>query len=84
MYLKINTDHARFRNIIKGKVKKDLRKYIANGEMIGVKGKEYISIPVPEIRLPHFEFGKNDQKGVGAGKGDEGKSLGEGQDAEGA
>jgi len=83
VYLKINTDHARFRNIIKGKVKKDLRKYIANGEMIGVKGKEYISIPVPEIRLPHFEFGKNDQKGVGAGEGDEGQSLGQGQDGEG-
>lgn len=84
MYLqKINPDHARFRNIVKGKIKKELRKYVANGEMIGVKGKEYISIPVPEIRLPHFEFGKNDQKGVGAGDGEVGESVGKGQEGDG-
>ncbi len=79
MYLKIQTDHARFRQIIKGKIKQDLRKYISNGEMIGVKGKEYISIPVPTINLPHFEFGKNDQSGVGSGEGQEGDSLGKEQ-----
>lgn len=76
MYVKINTDHQRFRNIIKGRVKKDLRKYVSNSEMLGIKGKKYISIPVPEIRLPHFEFGKNDQQGVGAGEGKEGDSVG--------
>lgn len=83
MYLKIDTDHARFRNIIKGRIKKNLRKYISNGEMIGVKGKDYISIPVPSIDLPHFEFGKNDQQGVGSGDGEEGQSLGPGQEGEG-
>lgn len=77
MFLKINSDHARFRNIIKGKVKKDLRKYISQGEMIGVRGREYISIPVPSIELPHFEFGRNDQQGVGSGEGDVGDSLGQ-------
>ncbi len=76
MYLKIQTDHARFRQIIKGKIKQDLRKYISNGEMIGIKGKEYISIPVPTINLPHFEFGKNDQQGVGTGDGQEGDAIG--------
>jgi len=79
VYLKINTDHARFRNIVKGKIKKDLRKYISNGEMIGVKGKEYISIPIPEIKLPHFEFGKNDKQGVGSGDGESGDSLDQAQ-----
>lgn len=83
MYLKIQTDHARFRQIIKGKIKQDLRKYISNGEMIGIKGKEYISIPVPAINLPHFEFGKNDQSGVGSGEGQEGESLGPAQEGEG-
>lgn len=83
MYVKINSDHQRFRNIVKGKVKKELRKYISNGEMLGVKGKEYISIPVPEIKLPHFEFGRNDQKGVGAGDGQEGDSVGQGQSGQG-
>lgn len=51
--------------------------------MLGVKGREYISIPVPEIRLPHFEFGKNDEQGVGAGDGQEGDGVGKPQDGSG-
>ena len=34
---KIEKDHARFRDIIRGKIKKDLRKYVSRGEMIGTK-----------------------------------------------
>ncbi|TVQ79908.1 MAG: DUF444 family protein [Bradymonadales bacterium] len=83
MYLKITTDHARFRNIIKGKVKKDLRKYISNAESLGVKGGRYISIPMPTIDLPHFEFGKNEQSGVGSGDGKEGDSVGQPEDGDG-
>ena len=78
-YLKINSDHARFRQIIRGKIKKDLRKYISRGEMIGRKGKHLVSIPMPSIDLPHFEFGDNKGKGVGAGEGAEGESLGPGE-----
>jgi len=51
MYLKINTDHARFRQIIRGRIKKDLRKYISKGEMIGRKGKHLVSIPLRLIFL---------------------------------
>ena len=78
MYLKINTDHARFRQIIRGRIKKDLRKYISKGEMIGRKGKHLVSIPLPSIDLPHFEFGDNKGQGIGAGDGSEGQSLGPG------
>jgi uncharacterized sporulation protein YeaH/YhbH (DUF444 family) len=86
VYLKINTDHSRFRNIIKGRVKKDLKKYISNGEMLGIKGGKYVSIPVPTINLPHFEFGSNEQQGIGSGDGKEGDPVGQGQpeDGEGA
>jgi len=49
--LKIEKDHSRFRQIVKGKIKKDLRKYISRGEMIGRKGKDIVSIPVPQISL---------------------------------
>jgi hypothetical protein len=78
---KIERDHARFRQIVRGKIKKDLRKYMARGEMIGKKGKDLVSIPVPQIDLPQFRFGRN-LGGVGAGEGDVGDPVG-GQQAEG-
>jgi len=84
VYLKINTDHARFRQIIRGKIKKELRKYISKGEMVGRKGKELVSIPMPSIDLPHFEFGDNKGKGIGAGEGDVGSPLGPGDEKDGA
>jgi len=76
VFLKINTDHARFRQIIRGKVKKELRKYISRGEMLGRKGKDLVTIPMPSIDLPHFEFGDNKGRGVAAGDGQVGTSLG--------
>jgi len=83
VFLKINPDHARFRRIVRGKIKKELRKYISRGEMLGIKGNEYVSIPMPTIALPHFEFGSNQQGGVGSGDGDVGSSLGPGQSKDG-
>src|SRR5207248_11267045 len=52
MPLKIKQDHSRFREIIRGRIKANLRKYIQKGEMIGKKGKDLITIPVPSIDIP--------------------------------
>ena len=60
----IDQDLGRFKEIVRGKVRQQLRKYISNGEMIGRKGREYVSIPVPNIEIPHFRHG---QKGSGGG-----------------
>ncbi|MCK6473213.1 MAG: DUF444 family protein [Planctomycetes bacterium] len=78
---KIERDHGRFRQIVRGRIKKDLRKYMTRGELIGKKGKDLVSIPLPQIELPRFRFGKN-QGGVGAGEGEVGDPLG-GQEQEG-
>ncbi len=78
----IQRDHARFRNIIKGKIKQDLKKYIANGDMIVRKGKDTVSIPMPQIDIPRFKFGDN-QGGVGQGDGEPGDEVGGGQPQEG-
>jgi len=75
MTLKIKQDHSRFRQIVRGKIKQNLRKYISKGEMIGKQGKDLISIPVPQIDLPHFEFDHRDTGGVGQGQGDPGQIL---------
>src|SRR3954454_21462923 len=75
MVLKIEKDHQRFRQIVKGRIRDDLRKFLTKGELIGKEGKHLISIPVRGIELPHFRYGDNSQ-GVGAGDGKEGDTVG--------
>ncbi|MCH8872999.1 DUF444 family protein [candidate division KSB1 bacterium] len=82
MVKKIDKDQARFRQIIRGKVKRNLRKYITQGELIGKKGKELVSIPVPQIRLPHFRYSSKKAGGVGQGKGEIGTAIGRGDDGQ--
>src|SRR6202035_2665453 len=50
--------------------------YISRGEMIGKKGKDLVSIPLPQIEIPQFRFGQKGQAGVGQGEGDVGQPLG--------
>jgi hypothetical protein len=76
MSLRIDQDHRRFREIVRGKIKQNLRKYITQGEMLGKKGKEVVSIPLPQIDIPHFRFGAKQQGGVGQGEGEPGDPLG--------
>ncbi len=78
MVLKIEKDHQRFRQIVKGRIREDLRKFITKGELIGKEGKHLISIPVPGIDLPEFKYGDN-STGVGAGEGKEGQQIGKGK-----
>ncbi|MBS1960544.1 MAG: DUF444 family protein [Bdellovibrionales bacterium] len=67
-------DHARFRQIIRGKIKQDLKKYIQHSEMFGRKGKDVVTIPMPQIDIPRFRFGSN-QGGVGQGDGQPGDPV---------
>jgi sporulation protein YhbH len=73
--LKIHQDHSRFRQIVRGKIKQNLRKYVQKGEMLGKKGKDVISIPIPFIDIPHFKYGHKEQGGVGQGDGEIGQQL---------
>src|SRR5260370_2957855 len=75
MSQKIERDHQRFRKIVRGKVKSNLSKYISRGEMIGKKGNDLVSIPLPQIELPQFRYGQKGSGGVGQGEGDPGTPL---------
>lgn len=79
MIYNIKRDHSRFRSIVKGKIKQDLKKYVTHGEMIGRKGKDLVSIPLPQIEIPHFRFGEKEQGGVGQGDGKPGDAVGQGE-----
>lgn len=75
MVLNIEQDYSRFRQIVRGKIKLDLKKYISRGELIGKKGKDFISIPIPQIEIPTFRFGRQGMGGVGQGDGEPGTPL---------
>src|SRR3954464_9691411 len=75
MSQKIERDHQRFRKIVRGKVKSNLSKYITRGEMIGKKGRDLVSIPLPQIDIPQFRYGKRGSGGVGQGEGEPGQPL---------
>ena len=80
MVMKIERDQRRFKQIVRGKIRENLRKYVTHGEMIGRKGRDLVSIPVPNLEVPHFRFGKNGNGGVGQGDGEEGETIGQGGD----
>jgi uncharacterized protein len=79
MALRIDPDHRRFRDIVRGKIKQNLKKYISNGELIGRKGKDLVSIPLPQINLPRFRFGGGQKGGIGQGPGQVGDAIGSGE-----
>lgn len=84
MVMDIERDRRRFKQIVRGKIRQNLRKYITHGEMIGRKGRDAVSIPVPQLDVPHFKYGKNGSGGVGQGDGNVGDPLGKGDPTEGA
>lgn len=79
---RIDQDHTRFRNIVRGKIKRDLKRFVSSGELIGKQGQRYVKIPLPQIQLPRFRHGQN-EGGVGQGEGEDGQGV-PGQDGEGA
>ena len=81
MALKIEQDRSRFKKIIRGRVKKELGKFITSGELIGKQGQKIVSIPVPRVDIPHFRFSDKQQGGIGQGEGKVGDPID--QDGEG-
>ena len=75
----IEQDLNRFKKIVRGKVRENLRKYVTHGEMLGRKGRELVSIPVPNIEIPHVRHGQKGSGGVGQGEGAIGQPIGRGQ-----
>jgi hypothetical protein len=76
---RIKQDQSRFRDIVRGKVRDNLKQYISKGSMIGKQGNQSVKIPLPQIDLPRFRFSSKDQGGVGEGQGQQGDSLGSNQ-----
>lgn len=71
----IDPDLDRYNDILRGKARERLKKFISPGEMIGKKGDNIVSIPVPTIRIPHFRQGSRGSGGVGQGDGNVGQPI---------
>jgi uncharacterized sporulation protein YeaH/YhbH (DUF444 family) len=74
---RIREDHREFRDIVSGKLRENLKKFVTSGRIFRHRGngKGQISIPVPRIDMPHIVFGKPDE-GVGRGGGKKGDIVG--------
>ena len=70
---RIQSDVNRFRQIVRGRVREELRKHLGRQDLIGRQGKRVVSIPIPHLETPEFV---HDPGGQGVGQGD-------GQDGEG-
>ncbi|MBL6988815.1 MAG: DUF444 family protein [Bacteriovoracaceae bacterium] len=77
----IKRDHSRFRKIVKGKIRSNLRKFISKGEMPAPKSDGTVKIPMPSIEIPRFKFGEQSQGGTGQGEGQPGDPV-DGQQGE--
>lgn len=77
-------DRNRFRDIVRGRIKQNFKRYVTHGEMIGKREKEFVKIPVPSIEIPRFKYGPKQSGGIGQGEGQpgdnaEGEQQGQGQ-----
>lgn len=72
----IEPDVRRFRDILKGKVREDLKEYITSDDIIAQHGQDVIKVPVKEITIPRFIFGSNKE---GVGEGEEGEDAASGK-----
>ncbi|MCB0366075.1 MAG: DUF444 family protein [Bdellovibrionaceae bacterium] len=71
----IQEDNNRFRDIVRGRIKQNFKKYVTHGEMIGRREKEFVKIPIPSIDIPRFKYGPKQQGGVGQGQGQAGDAV---------
>jgi len=73
---RINEDHKAFRDVVSGKIRKALKKFIKTGSVFRARGKNgKVSITIPKIDIPHIVYGDNGT-GVGRGPGKPGDVIG--------
>jgi len=76
--MKIGNDVDRFHSIVKGKVRKDLKKFATSDAMTAQVSGKIIKVPLASIDLPRFSFG-GQGGGSGMGNGEPGDPMGPGK-----
>lgn len=71
----IREDNHRFREIVRGRIKQNFKKYVTHGEMIGRRENDLVKIPIPHIDIPRFRYGPKQSGGIGQGQGQAGDAV---------
>jgi uncharacterized sporulation protein YeaH/YhbH (DUF444 family) len=78
---RIHEDHKDFHDVYSGRKRKELKKYIKNGNIFRNRGKNgKVILTIPKIDIPHIVFGDNGGGGIGRGEGENGKVIGKDKD----
>jgi uncharacterized protein len=72
---RIQEDHKDFRDVVSGRIRKALKKFIKSGKFTRHRGRNgKIVISIPQIDVPHIIFGDNEE-GIGRGNGKPGDII---------
>lgn len=80
---RIEEDHKDFIDVVSGRLRKALKKFIKSGQIVRSRGKRgKISITIPKIDIPQILYGDGG-KGVGRGPGKDGDVIDKGKKGKG-
>ena len=78
---RVEEDHKDFHDVYAGRKRKELKKYIKNGNIFRSRGKNgKIVLTIPKIDIPHIVYGDSGNGGIGRGEGESGKVIGKEKD----
>ena len=63
MVRRVDPDSRRFRDIVRGKIRDNLKHYISRGELIARQGKNSVSVPLPHGKRLFLGPGKSGEIG---------------------
>jgi uncharacterized sporulation protein YeaH/YhbH (DUF444 family) len=73
---RINEDHKKFRDVVSGRTRQELKRLIKSGSIVRNRPKGgKVTISIPRIDIPHFVHGESGE-GIGRGPGKEGDIIG--------
>jgi uncharacterized protein len=80
---RIDPDTKRYKEIVKEAIRGNIKRHINHNDLVGRKGKDLVSIPLPEVELPSFRFNSRQKGGMGMGPGNIGDPVWSDQDENG-
>lgn len=72
---RILKDLERFKKIVRGEIRKNLKELIETGSIVGQKGGDIVKVPIKSIRIPQFRYDPRAAGGLGAGEGEIGDPV---------
>lgn len=75
MRKRIRKDLERYKRIVRGEVRKNLKDLVESGEIVGQRGRDIVKIPVKSIKTPEFRYDPRDAGGIGSGDGQVGDPV---------